>query len=163
MPEPISGIHNTDMCIMIFCIFAKKYALTTLLMFKFGTALVHLQVEVRGRGNIWNRDIHYRNRVFSTYRFGHSTYRYVLSTDWYRKSILVQTGTYRDRYVLSMYQNNVMYVGHQQGYKSSVQEHHCIHVTHTQYCFQQAYNIKQHGNTGCTRTHPCCWLGLPLS
>jgi hypothetical protein len=52
--------------------------------------------------------MHYRNRVFSTYRFRTGTYRYVLSTDRYRKSILVQTCTYR--YVLSMYQNNVMYV-----------------------------------------------------
>jgi hypothetical protein len=39
------------------------------------------------------------------------TYRYVLSTDRYRKSISVQTGTYR--YVLCMYQNNVLYVGQQ--------------------------------------------------
>ncbi len=62
-------------------------------------------------GYIWNRDMHYRNRVFSMYQFGSSTYLYVLSTDWYRKSILVQTSTYQ--YVLSMYQNNVKYVGHQ--------------------------------------------------
>ncbi len=53
--------------------------------------------------------MHYRNRVFSTYVFGS---QYVLSTDWYRKSILVQTGT-TYLYVLRMYQNNVMYVGHQ--------------------------------------------------
>jgi hypothetical protein len=59
---------------------------------------------------IWNSDMHYRNRLFSVYRLGRGTYQYVLSTDQYRKSLLVQTSTYR--YVLSMYQNNVMYVRH---------------------------------------------------
>jgi hypothetical protein len=54
---------------------------------------------------IWNRDLLYRNRVFSTCR-------YVLVRTW---NILVQeryistAGTYQ--YVLGMYQNNVMYVG----------------------------------------------------
>ncbi len=45
------------------------------------------------------------------YQFWSGTYWYVLSTDRYRKSILVQTGT--NLYILSMYQNNVIYVGHQ--------------------------------------------------
>ncbi len=35
--------------------------------------------------NIWNREAHYRNRVFSMYRFGTGTYRYVPSTDRYKK------------------------------------------------------------------------------
>ncbi len=48
---------------------------------------------------IWNREPYYRNRVFSTYRFGTSTYWYVLSTDQYRKREIVQTSTYK--YVLS--------------------------------------------------------------
>jgi hypothetical protein len=60
--------------------------------------------------------MHHRKRVISPYWFGSGTYQYVLSTDWYKKSILVQTGTHR--YVLSMYQNNVMYVGHQYGQNS---------------------------------------------
>jgi hypothetical protein len=34
---------------------------------------------------IWNREAHYRNRVFSTYRFQTGTYQYVPSTDRYRK------------------------------------------------------------------------------
>ncbi len=40
---------------------------------------------------IWNRDMHYKNRVFSTYRFGigTGTYWYVVRTGTY----LVQTGT----------------------------------------------------------------------
>ena len=60
---------------------------------------------------IWNREQCYRIRVFSTYQQCSGTYRYVPSTDRYRKGIIVQTGTYQ--YVLSTYQNNVMCVGHQ--------------------------------------------------
>jgi hypothetical protein len=69
---------------------------------------------------IWNREPRYsrlRNRVEFTYRFGLAggtvtgSYRYVPSTDRYRKCKLVETGTYQ--YILSTYQTNVMYVGHQ--------------------------------------------------
>jgi hypothetical protein len=60
---------------------------------------------------IWNREPHYRNRVFSMYLFGIGTYLYVFGTDRYRKCIIVQTSTYQ--YILSTYQNNVMYDGHQ--------------------------------------------------
>ncbi len=90
---------------------------------------------------IWNPDQWYEIRGFGTYQYvlvctgmywytivymasgivtcitgtGYlvrtGTYQYVLSTDRYRKSISVQTSTYR--YVLGMYQNNVLYVGQQ--------------------------------------------------
>ena len=52
---------------------------------------------------IWNREPLYRNRVFSTYL-------YVLSTYWYVPVQNINNST--DQYVLSTYQNSVMYVGH---------------------------------------------------
>ena len=43
---------------------------------------------------IWNSDMHYRNRVFSTYRFGTGTYRVQTSTGNLYQYRPAHTGTY---------------------------------------------------------------------